>query len=78
MKTCHACGHEHAIMASASQRFGSGPWENRYFCHEDDHSCYNDNRGNYFGELDAVGIDPKTPKGLSKWIHILMGGTSKM
>lgn len=58
MKTCHDCGHEHKVMASASQ----GDVQ-RYFCHANDHSCYNDNRGNYFGELDAVGINPRTPEG---------------
>lgn len=70
MKVCHACGHSHQFMASASNAA-----ETRYFCHEDGHSCYNDNRGNYFGELDALGIDPKTPEGLIKWIHHLMGVT---
>lgn len=48
-KTCSWCGHEHQVMASAS-RLG----EQRWFCHADDHSCYNDRRGRYFDDQNSV------------------------
>lgn len=44
-KPCHNCGDTERIKASAWN--GS---EHRYFCHDDDRSCYNERRGNYFDE----------------------------
>ena len=51
MRECHDCGHEHATMASASRPLpGFTDWEFRFFCHENDHSCYQARYGNYWTE----------------------------
>lgn len=50
-KACYDCGHEHRTMASASRKDRT-----RYFCHENDHSCYNDRLGKFFAP--RKGEDP--------------------
>lgn len=47
-KRCHFCGHTHPTMASGTKTIASGERVIRYFCHESDHSCYQDNMGRLF------------------------------
>lgn len=48
---CFACGHSHRHLASAwNSKQGQ-----RFFCHENDHSCYNDQRGRYFEDTTQGG-----------------------
>jgi hypothetical protein len=42
-KACHNCGDTSRIKASASRAGVT-----RYFCHDNDRSCYNERRGAYF------------------------------
>lgn len=55
-RQCHGCGRTDGLHASASYR-----GEERFFCHDDIRSCYNEWRGRYFEE-------PK-PEGGPRWIH---------
>jgi hypothetical protein len=49
-RVCHGCGRTDGLHASASWR-----GETRYFCHDDERSCYNEWRGRYFAEEQPVG-----------------------
>lgn len=64
MKKCHDCGHEHPTMASASRKanhtFNDGiskVWEERHFCHESDHSCYECRFGNYWDDRPIISTE---------------------
>lgn len=51
MNTCHSCGHQHLTMANAT--IGQGERSvSRHYCHENDHSCYQDHQGHYFDDVD--------------------------
>lgn len=45
---CHICGHDHQFMAQSHRP----QWGTRYFCDEADHSCFNDNIGRYWEDLE--------------------------
>lgn len=44
---CHACGGGVGEVKATAWKHG---YDTRYFCHNGERSCYNDNRGAYFAE----------------------------
>ena len=57
-RQCHGCGRTDGLYASASHR-----GEERFFCHDDIRSCYNEWRGRYFAE-------PEPERG---WVSVAHG-----
>lgn len=65
MSKCHDCGHEHRTMAMATRSVPVGKSKlmedeiygtnTRFFCHENDHSCYHDRYGKYWDDRAITG-----------------------